>query len=78
MEDGDEQKSEEMAKKLSLCWQGSEDRLLYLLFFPTWRSEMSRKVNKWLKSYHSASRLLKMDFHTFYLFLHGGERLAEK
>ena len=47
---GDEQKSEEMAKKLSLSWQGSEDRLFYLLSFPTWRSEMSRKVNKWLKS----------------------------
>ena len=33
MEVGDEQKSEEIVKKVSQCWYGSEDRLSYLLFF---------------------------------------------
>ena len=46
MEVGDEQKSEEMAKKLSQCYYVSEDGLGYLLSFPTWRWEMSRKVKK--------------------------------
>ena len=35
---------------------------------------MSRKVKERLKSYSSADRLVKMDFPTFTLFLHGGER----
>ena len=33
---------------------------------------MSRKVKKWLKTYPTAGRLVKMDFPTFSLFLHGG------
>ena len=32
---------------------------------------MNRKVKKWLKSYSGAGRLIKMDFHTFSLFLYG-------
>ena len=60
-----------MAKKLSQCWQASQGGLLYLLSFPTWRLGMSRKVKKSLKGYPSASRLIKMDFGIFSLFLHG-------
>ena len=74
MEVGDEQKSEEIVKKLSQCWYGSEDRLSYLLFFLAWRLGSRRKVKKWLKSYASAGRLVKTDFRTFSLFLHGGGR----
>ena len=33
MEVGDEQKSEEMVKKLSQCFQVTEDRLSYLLSY---------------------------------------------
>ena len=33
---------------------------------------MRRKVKKGLKSYRSAGRLVKIDFATFFLFLHGG------
>ena len=32
---------------------------------------MRRKVKKWLKSYPSAGRQVKMDFHMFSLFLDG-------
>ena len=39
---------------------------------------MRVKVKKWLKSYPSDGRLVKMDFRTSSLFLQGGERLAEK
>ena len=39
---------------------------------------MSRKVKKWLKSYHSAGRLVKMAVCTFSFFLHGGGRWVEK
>ena len=74
VEAGVEQKSEEMVKKLSKCCQGSEDGLSYLLSFLTWRLGMSRKVKKWLHSYPSAGRLVKMDFCTSSLFIHGGER----
>ena len=35
---------------------------------------MSRKLKERLKSYPSADRLVKMDFNTFTLFLHGGGR----
>ena len=50
MEVGNEQQSEEMAKKLSQCWYVSEDRLSYSLSFPTWSREISRKVKKWQKA----------------------------
>ena len=70
VEVGDEKESEKMAKKLSQCWQVSEDGLSCLLSFPTWRWEMRRKVKKGLKSYPSAGRLVKIDFLTFCLFLH--------
>ena len=56
MEVGDEQKSEEMAKKRSQCWKASEDGPAYLISFPTWRLGISRKVKKWLKSSPSAGR----------------------
>ena len=39
---------------------------------------MRRKVKKWLKSYPSAGRLVKMDVRTFSFFLHGGGRRVEK
>ena len=35
---------------------------------------MSRKVKKWQKRYPRAGRLVKMDFCTFALSLHGGGR----
>ena len=57
MEVGDKEKSEEMAKMLSHWWQASEGGLSDVLFFPTWRWEMTRNVKKWLKSYPNASRL---------------------
>ena len=69
MEVGDEEKSDEMAKKQSQSWYVSEDGLSYHLSSHTCRWEMSRKVNKWSKSYLSAGRLVKMDFPTFSLFL---------
>ena len=50
MEVGEEQKSEERAKKLAERCQVSEDGLSYLLSFPTWSWEMRRKVKKWLKA----------------------------
>ena len=39
---------------------------------------MRRKVKKWQKSCPSAGRLVKMDFLSFFLFLHGGETSGEK
>ena len=33
---------------------------------------MSRKVMKWLKTYPSAGRLVKMHYHFFSQFLYGG------
>ena len=39
---------------------------------------MSRKVKKWLKSYPSAGRVVKIDFCTFSFFLHGGWGGGEK
>ena len=46
MEVGDKQKNDEMAKKVSQCREASEDGLSYFLSFPTWRKEMSKKVNE--------------------------------
>ena len=74
MEVGDEQKSEDMPKKLSQCWQVGEGQHSNLLCFPTWRWEMSKKVKKWIKSWPSTAKLVKTDFPTFSLFLHGGGR----
>ena len=70
MEVGDEQKSEEMDKKLSQCWYTSDDGLSYLVSLLSWRWKMSRKVMEWFKSYPSAGRLVKMDFRTFSIFLY--------
>ena len=39
---------------------------------------MSRKVKEWLKSYPSGDRLVKVDFPTFALFLHGGGKMSRK
>ena len=45
---------------------------------------MSRKVKKWIKSYPSAGRLVKMALRTFSLLIHGGwddqksEEMAKK
>ena len=39
---------------------------------------MCRKVEKWLKRYPDAGRLVKMNFRTFSLFLHGGGKMSRK
>ena len=39
---------------------------------------MRRKVKKRQNSYPSASRLVKMDFPTLFLSIHGGGRSGEK
>ena len=72
LEVGDDQRSEEMAKKLSQCWQASGDGPYSLVYFRTGRWEMCGTVKNWSKSYPSAGRLVKMDFHTFCLLIHGG------
>ena len=78
MEVGDEEKSEEMAKKLSQCCRGSENGLLHLLSFPTWMLVVSRNMKKWLKSYPTGGRLVRMNFATFSLFLHRRGRWVGK